>query len=340
MPGGRAPDGGYRGAVPPPEPLSPHEPPSRPEPLLPSGPPATDAPAPGDDVVRARLDLAYRGTDFAGWARQPGLRTVQGALEDGLGRVLRLDAVRLTVAGRTDAGVHARGQVAHVDVPRDRWDALPGRSDREPGDALVARLGGVLPSDVVVHRAAPAPTGFDARFSALHRTYRYRVADTPALRDPLRRDWVLWTRRPLDVDAMHAAVQPLVGLRDFAAYCKPRPGATTIRELQHLSWTRPTDGPDAGLVVALVRADAFCHNMVRALVGASLAVGEGRRDAAWPRQVLDAARRDAGAGVVPAHGLVLEEVGYPRDAELALRASRIRAMRTEDDLAGDGRPEG
>lgn len=289
-----------------------------------------------DGVVRVRLDLAYQGTEFAGWARQPALRTVQGAVEDGLATLLRGPAPRLTVAGRTDAGVHARGQVAHVDLTRDQWAALPGRSDRTPGDALVARLGGVLPGDVVVHRAAPAPAGFDARFSALHRAYTYRVADDPAQRDPLRRAWVLWNRRPLDVAAMDAAVRPLLGVRDFAAFCKPRPGATTIRELQHLSWSRPVDGPDAGLVVAHVRADAFCHNMVRALVGASLAVGEGRRGVDWPAQLLASRRRDAGAGVVPAHGLVLEEVTYPPDDELAARADRIRAVRNEEDVWDEG----
>ena len=302
--------------------------------------PDPDAPRPDvpDDVVRVRLDLAYQGTAFAGWARQPTLRTVQGTIEEGLATILRGAAPRLTVAGRTDAGVHARGQVAHVDLARAQWEALPGRSDRAPGDALVARLGGVLPGDVVVHRATRAPAGFDARFSALHRAYTYRVADDPAQRDPLRREWVLWNRRPLDVAAMDAAVRPLLGVRDFAAFCKPRPGATTIRELQHLSWSRLTDGPDAGLVVAHVRADAFCHNMVRALVGASLAVGEGRRGVGWPAELLASRRRDAGAGVVPAHGLVLEEVTYPPDAELAARADRIRAVRNEEDVWEDAPP--
>lgn len=295
-----------------------------------------------EQPVRVRLDLAYQGTAFAGWARQPGLRTVEGALEDGLGQILRDDPPRLTVAGRTDAGVHARGQVAHVDLPRAAWDAMPGRSDRTPGDALVARLGGVLPGDVVVHRATPAAEGFDARFSALYRSYTFRIVDDPALRDPLRREWVLWNRKPLDADAMHEALQPLLGVRDFAAYCKPRPGATTIRELQHLSWERASDGPDAGLVVAHVRADAFCHNMVRALVGASVAVGEGRRPVSWPAEVLAARRRDAGAGVVPPHGLVLEAVTYPPDDELAARAERVRAVRMDEDVwdaATEGAPK-
>lgn len=283
-------------------------------------------------VIRLRLDLSYRGTDFSGWATQPGLRTVQGALEEALARVLRLPSVRLTVAGRTDAGVHSRGQVAHLDVPREVWEAVVGRSGRAPGDALVSRLAGVLPSDVVVHSAAPAPQGFDARFSALRRRYSYRVADRPELRDPLTRDWVLWNRAGLDVAAMDRACQPLLGLRDFAAYCRPREGASTIRELQELRWTRVEDGPERGLVVASVQADAFCHNMVRALVGASLAVGEGRRDEEWPAKVLEGRRRDSGAGVVPAHGLVLEEVVYPADDELAARAERIRARRMDEEV--------
>ncbi len=283
-------------------------------------------------LVRVRLDLAYQGTDFAGWAVQPGLRTVQGTLESGLATLLRGAAPRVTVAGRTDAGVHARGQVVHVDLTPAQWDALPGRSGRSSGDALVARLGGVLPSDVVVHRAGPAPAGFDARFSALHRRYTYRIADDVTLRDPLRRAWVLWHRRPLDVEAMGEAMAPLRGVRDFAAYCKPRPGATTIRELQEMRWHRPSEGVDAGLVVAHVRADAFCHNMVRALVGAAVAVGEGRRDVTWPAELLSARRRDAGAGVVPAHGLVLEEVIYPPDDALAERAGRVRALRMDEDV--------
>ncbi|AEI11369.1 tRNA pseudouridine(38-40) synthase TruA [Cellulomonas gilvus] len=282
--------------------------------------------------VRLRLDLAYDGTDFAGWARQPALRTVQGALEDGLATVLRtsprgLPAPRLVVAGRTDAGVHARGQVAHVDTDADALAAARGRSDRAVLDVLTTRLAGVLPPDLVVHRVSLAPPGFDARFSALRRRYTYRVCDDAAARDPLTRSHVLWHRRPLDVDAMARGAAPLVGLHDFAAYCKPRPEATTIRTLEHFTWTRPTAGPDAGLVVASVQADAFCHSMVRSLVGASLAVGEGRRPEAWPAELLVAGRRDAAAHVVAAHGLTLEHVEYPPDDALALRAEQTRARR-------------
>ncbi|MHB1064721.1 MAG: tRNA pseudouridine(38-40) synthase TruA [Georgenia sp.] len=287
-------------------------------------------------VVRVRLDLGYDGSAFAGWAAQPALRTVQGTLEEALATVLRVPAVRLGVAGRTDAGVHARGQVAHVDVPARAWAAVPGRGDREPGEALVVRLAGVLgrggsprgASDVVVHRAAEAPAGFDARFAAVWRRYAYRLADQVAQRDPLRRHDVVWHGRPLDVAAMDAAAQQLLGLHDFAAYCKPREGATTIRTLLDLRWRRvPAGDPDAGLVVATVRADAFCHSMVRALVGACLAVGEGRRPVGWPAQVLAARARDAAVTVAPAHGLTLEEVAYPADHELAARTVEARARR-------------
>lgn len=291
------------------------------------------------DLVRLRLDLAYDGTGYAGWARQPGLRTVQGVLEDGLATVLRSAPrgdvpPRVTVAGRTDAGVHARGQVAHVDVVADALAAARGRSDRADVEALTTRLAGVLPSDLVVRAVTRAPTGFDARFSALRRRYAYRVCDEPAARDPLRRTAVLWHRRPLDVAAMDAAARALVGRHDFAAYCKPRPDATTIRTLEEFAWSRPADGADAGLVVAHVQADAFCHSMVRALVGASLAVGEGRRAVTWPRDLLDARRREGGATVVAAHGLTLEEVGYPPEAELAERAERTRARRGAHEVDG------
>lgn len=275
--------------------------------------------------MRIRLDLAYDGTAFSGWAAQPRLRTVQGDLEAALGRVLRLpEPPRLTVAGRTDAGVHARGQVAHLDLPLQTWRGTPGRSGRPPGASLVARLAGVLSPDVVVRRAEPAPPGFDARFSALWRRYAYRIADDGAPRDPLLRGFVLWHRRGLDVPAMDAAARGLLGEHDFAAYCRPRPGATTIRALHDFGWRRA----EGGLAVAVVRADAFCHSMVRAMVGACLAVGEGRRPAGWPAAVLAAGSRDPGVLVAPAHALTLEEVHYPDDDALAARAEQSRVLRT------------
>jgi tRNA pseudouridine38-40 synthase len=274
--------------------------------------------------VRLRLDLAYDGTDFHGWASQPALRTVQGTLEAALAQVLRVEAAPLTVAGRTDTGVHARGQVTHFDVDEDVLVASAGRSSRPPAEALLRRLNGVLPGDVRVHRVSEAPDGFDARFSATWRRYAYRIADTPETVDPLVRRWVLSWGRALDVAAMNQAAARLEGEHDFAAFCKRREGATTIRTLLELRWERD----ERGLAVATVRADAFCHNMVRALVGAMIAVGEGRREPGWAGEVLTRAQRDPAVTVVHAHGLTLEEVGYPDDADLAGQALAARRLRT------------
>ncbi|MGP3958442.1 tRNA pseudouridine(38-40) synthase TruA [Nonomuraea sp. 3N208] len=286
-------------------------------------------------MVRLRLDLAYDGTDFSGWARQPGRRTVQGEIEQALGRILRLgEPAMLTVAGRTDAGVHARGQVAHVDVPDGSLAELDGNrgplSVDERLSALVRRLGGVMPPDVRIYRVSVAPEGFDARFSATFRRYAYRVSDAVGGVDPLRRHEVVWHNRPLDLDALNAAAARLIGEHDFAAFCKKREGATTIRELQRLEWVREPDG----VLVATVVADAFCHSMVRALVGSLLAVGDGRRPAEWPGEVLTRAVRDSGVHVAPAHGLCLEEVGYPPEPELAARAEATRRVRMLSPLGG------
>lgn len=275
-----------------------------------------------DEVVRARLVFAYDGTDFSGWASQPGLRTVQAVLEEALARVTRADAVRTTVAGRTDAGVHARAQQAHVDLPLAAWLRMPGRTDRSPAEGLLSRLNGVLPPDVRVHGVTEAAPGFDARFSATERRYVYRVTD--AAPDPLTRRHVLAHDRALDVEALNRASGMLTGLRDFAAFCRGREGATTIRTLTELSWARGADG----VIEATVRADAFCHSMVRSLVGALLAVGDGRRDLAWLEEVAGSEIRSQAISVAPAHGLTLEEVVYPPDAELASRADQTRARRT------------
>ena len=263
--------------------------------------------------MRVRLDLAYDGTDFLGWAQQPGRRTVQGVLEDALGVLTRTEPPRVGVAGRTDAGVHARGQVAHVDLPP------PVAED----PLLLRRLNGLLPGDVRVRRAGPAPAGFDARFSALSRTYRYRVADRPSCVDPLRRHDVLTWTRPLDLGAMRAATTGLLGEHDFAAFCKRREGATTIRRLLELDWTRG----DAGLLVMTVRADAFCHSMVRSLVGSMLAVWEGRRAADWPGSLVALDRRADDVAVAPPHALVLERVDYPPDDRLLARQHVTRNLR-------------
>jgi tRNA pseudouridine38-40 synthase len=258
--------------------------------------------------VRLRLDLAYDGTDFAGWAEQPGQRTVAGVLRAALETLTRT-SVRLVVAGRTDAGVHARGQVAHVDVP-----AVAPVSMRA--------LNGLLPQDVRVHCADHAPEGFDARFSAVSRLYAYRVTDRGA--DPLRRyDTLLWPR-PLDEDLLRDASARLVGLHDFAAFCRRREAATTVRDLLSLEWVRDAEG----VLTATVRADAFCRPMVRSLVGSLLPVGDGRLPVDWPSSMLGAHARADDVSVAPAHGLTLLEVTYPGDADLALRAELTRARRT------------
>jgi tRNA pseudouridine38-40 synthase len=271
-------------------------------------------------TVRLRIDLAYDGGDFHGWAAQPGLRTVQGELEAALATVLRVGAVSVVCAGRTDTGVHARGQVVHLDVEPDSLAAAAGRYDGDPCDALARRLDGLLPVDVRVRRVVAVPEDFDARFSPVWRRYVYRVTD--GVPDPLTRGHVLAWPRPIDVDAVEEASAALVGLHDFAAFCKQREGATTVRTLLDLAWTRDQD-----LVAGTVRADAFCHHMVRSLVGCLLTVGEGRRPVAWAGEVLAAGVRDPAVTVVPPHGLTLEEVGYPPDADLAARAGRTRTRR-------------
>jgi tRNA pseudouridine38-40 synthase len=303
-------------------------------------------------AVRYRLDIAYDGSGFHGWGRQPGTRTVQGVLEDALETVLRRHppAPRLVVAGRTDAGVHALGQVAHVDLLPDQERALVRRRGRpavpagptsappDPngagaetggdtvGRALALRLNGVLglSSDVVVSSAARAPAGFDARFSAVWRRYEYRIADNLSPHDPLQRHRTARIAARLDGAAMDEAARALVGLHDFAAYCRPREGSTTIRTLQQFGWRRDHEG----VLIATVKADAFCHSMVRALVGACVAVGEGKLSAEDLVGLRDAAVRTSAFVVMPANGLTLIEVGYPADSALAARAEQTRALRT------------
>jgi tRNA pseudouridine38-40 synthase len=280
---------------------------------------------PGPERVRVRADVAYDGGGFSGWARQPGRRTVQQVLEDTLGVVLRLlEAPALTVAGRTDAGVHARGQVAHFDVPVPYWEAAAPAAHR--------RLAGLLPDDVRVWRLTQVPDDFDARFCALWRRYAYRVCDGPSGVDPLSRHTTLWHPLPLDLTAMNEAGQRCLGEHDFAAFCRRREGATTVRALLRLEWERQAPG----LAVVAVVADAFCHNMVRALVGAMLRVGEGSKPVEWPAQVLASRARDPAVRVLPPHGLCMEEVGYPPPSEWAARAAVTRQVRAAAQAAQGG----
>jgi tRNA pseudouridine38-40 synthase len=292
---------------------------------------STDQPAadPGGGLVRLdsppdqriRLDISYDGTDFHGWATQPGLRTVQGVLEEALATVLRRP-VQLTVAGRTDAGVHAEGQVAHVDLAGELPDT----------DRLLRRMARFLPADVRIRAITPVQAGFDARFSAVRRHYVYRLTTAAYGAEPLAARSVVAWKPGLDLAAMRAASQSLLGLHDFAAFCRRREGATTVRELQRFDWTAAGE-----LLSAQVSADAFCWSMVRSLVGAVLAVGEGRRGVDWAASLLAERERSSSVLVAPAHGLSLVRVDYPPDDQLATRAAATRALRsspTDDACCG------
>jgi tRNA pseudouridine38-40 synthase len=289
-----------------------------------SNEPAIDS---GGGFVRLRLDIAYDGTDFAGWAAQVGQRTVAGSVDDALSTVFRTQ-VQCRAAGRTDAGVHATGQVAHVDVPDH---ALPhayprtthaGESEFLP---LVRRLARFLPADVRVLDINRAAAGFDARFSALRRHYVYRLSTAPYGVEPHEARYMAAWPRPLDVEAMSTASRELLGLNNFAAFCRQRAGATTIRDLQRLDWSR-----DGDRVTAHVSADAFCWSMVRSLVGALLAVGEHRREPGWCATLLTSTHRSSDFAAAPPHGLTLVGVDYPPDDELDARTKVTRDLRVVD----------
>lgn len=267
-------------------------------------------------MIRLRLDVSYDGTDFSGWAVQPGRRTVAGVLVEALGVLVGAHTpLGLTVAGRTDAGVHATGQVCHIDLPDEVWTDLSA--------SLLRRLAALMPADARVRAATPVPESFDARFSATFRRYEYRVADTAWGPDPLRRKDTLGWVRPLDLGRLNAAAAGLVGEHDYAAYCKRKEHATTIRAITGLEWRRDPDG----VCVATVQADAFCQAMVRSLVGAMLAVGDGRRDVFWPGTLLNLRERSSEVTVAPAHGLTLIAVGYPDADSYAARAEATRKLR-------------
>ncbi len=293
-------------------------------------------------LLRIRLGIAYDGSLFSGWALQPGLITVQGVLEEALFTLLRRP-VRLTVGGRTDAGVHARGQVAHADLTEAEWSGMARGRDAVPARAFLRRIAGtvnrVLNSTgtgsgtvrsmvpaIVVRSAVPAPQGFDARFSALWRRYSYAIADPGAGQDPLRRKTTLWYGAPLDVGLLNDGAGRLLGMQDFAAFCKAREGATTIRELQRYEFERGSDG----IITATVQADAFCHNMVRALIGSSLRVGSGEMPPSWLAARLAARVKDARSILAAPHPLVLEEIAYPDDPHVAARAELTRSRRTPE----------
>lgn len=282
-----------------------------------------------DGSIRLRLDLAYRGAPFHGWARQPGLLTVQGRLEEALTLITRQPA-QLTVAGRTDAGVHARGQVAHLDVPQEFWISLSrGReeNDQVRGERLRARLEGLagrgLNGALAIKQVRVVSRDFDARFSALSRTYRYLICDDPRAQDPCRLD-IVRTSSPLEETTMRVAAQALCGEHDFLPFAKPREGATTVRTLHSFTISRP----HPGIVQAMIRADAFCHSQVRFMMGALIEVGRGKYQPNWIGELLAAGVRDQRVPLADGRGLTLWEVAYPPEDEYALQAQKAKVVRT------------
>lgn len=298
--------------------------------------------------MRIRLDFAYDGSDFYGWAKQPTLRTVQGELESALHKVLRVpegdesEPLRLTVAGRTDTGVHAAHQVCHLDVSQSVLENCIGHMSCDSLSALEYRLRHVLPADIAIHKVSEAPEGFDARFSALERTYVYRIIDNSgfAFVDPRMRGFVLKIDYALDVDAMNQAAKMMVGLHDFGSFARPNPGGTTIREVKKAYWERIGQCTserlvpplEQGLLEFTIVADAFAHNMVRSLVNASVQIGMGKRTLDWFNEKIHNPIREGSTGPIAPHGLTLENVAYPPDDELGVRADTIRARRELSEL--------
>lgn len=243
-----------------------------------------------------RLDLAYDGTGFRGYARQPGQRTVQGELEDALALVLG-SPVETSVAGRTDAGVHARGQVVSF-VQEGVGDST----------RLMRGLNGIVGPEISVLACGRAPDDFDARFSARWRRYRYLI-DPRSAPDPLERAYTWHVGRDLDIDAMRTAGEGLLGEHDFSAFCRTVAGRSNVRHLTEL-----TLAPGEGTIAIWAQANAFCHQMVRSIVGYLFDVGRGFSAALLVGEVLAGRDRSAVATVAPAHGLTLWEVGYESPA--------------------------
>lgn len=283
-----------------------------------------------DGFTRLRLDFGYDGTDFYGWSKQPDLRTIQGEFIKAFTLIFGEDDndFGFRVAGRTDAGVHAVGCVLHCDLSAAQLKRL-GRNDSM--EDIAYKLNGLLPIDIRVSKVSVAPAGFDARFSAINRRYRYRLADQLAVKNPLESRFTLETYGKLDTEAMNAAGKVLLGLHDFASFCKPREGATTIRELQEILVQRTANG----VVEIEIQADAFCHNMVRSIVGALIGVGQGKADAAKIKELLEKTNREGSFKVVAPHGLQLMAIGYPADELLAKQAQEARNFRTLDEVQGD-----
>jgi tRNA pseudouridine38-40 synthase len=269
---------------------------------------------PESGFLRLRLDIAYDGTNFSGWAKQPDRRTCQEIIETTISKIARVQ-VETVVAGRTDAGVHATGQVVHVDVPENL--------DLED---LTYRINRIMDEDLRITKISIAPPAFHARFSALRRSYTYKILDNNQVIPPLIRADIAPWYRTLDLNLLNEASALLLGSNDFAAFCKFREGSTTVRNLEKFSWIR--DG--AGLLIADVVADAFCYSMVRNLVGAVVCVADGRFQPDWVLQTLKNRERISDSLVFPARGLTLYKVEYPPDSELLERVKITVAKRESE----------
>jgi tRNA pseudouridine38-40 synthase len=266
-------------------------------------------------LIRIRGKIAYDGKDFSGWGMQPDRRTVQGDLEDAISTLLRVDRVIVQCAGRTDAGVHATAQVIHFDIAEK--DAMEMKD-------LTYKINAILPEDISIQELEVTTADFDARFAALSRSYEYLIYQ--GQRNPLLRDRAHRSYLPLDVQAMNDASQSLIGLHDFSAFCKKREGATTIRTLMKFDWSELPDG----LIKVELEADAFCYSMVRGLIGAVLAIGEGKFDKAWLENYLAGKEREAHVFAAPALGLTLVDVKYPAPDEYAKRIAETLQVRDSD----------
>jgi tRNA pseudouridine38-40 synthase len=278
-----------------------------------------------DGFSRYRIDFGYDGTDFAGFAKQPGLRTVQSELVKGLEVIFGKSSkdFGMRVAGRTDAGVHAQHQVVHVDLSPMQLKRIGRNPD------ISGRVNTALPQDIRLYSFEKAPAGFDARYSASFRRYRYRIADHASFLDPLLVRYVLKLKVDLDLKLMRKAARQMVGLHDFGAFCKPRAGATTIRRLRYIKITR---NRKVGNIVEIeLKGDAFCHNMVRSLTGALVAVARGRASVQDVKDRLDSASRAGSFKVLGGRGLSLIEVAYPRQSKLAEQAEKARKLRSLDE---------
>jgi len=278
-----------------------------------------------DGFSRYRIDFGYDGTDFAGFAKQPGQKTVQAELVKGLEVIFGKDNkdFAMRVAGRTDAGVHAQHQVVHIDLSPTQLKRIGRNPD------IASRVNTALPQDIRVFNFEKAPAGFDARYSAIYRRYRYKIADHASFLDPLSVRYVLKLKVNLDLKLMRQAAKQMVGLHDFGAFCKPRAGATTIRNLRYIRITR--NRKVGNIVEVELKGDAFCHNMVRSLTGALVAVARGRASVGDVKNRLISANRTGSFKVLGGRGLSLIEVGYPRDAKLAEQAEKARKLRSLDE---------